>query len=160
MFTHSPLHTLTILLADDDADDCLLFKDALGELPLLTQLSTVRNGEQLMAVLNDQMETLPDLLFLDLNMPRKNGFECLLEIKQNERLRLLPVIILSTSMEEKMVNLLYANGAEYYIGKPNEFSQLVRVIQLALTIVQKINHPRPSRKEFLLLPESYINESN
>jgi len=157
MSTHS--HTFTILLADDDADDCLLFKDALGELRLPVQLSTVRNGEQLMAVLNDQMETLPDLLFLDLNMPRKNGFDCLLEIKQNERLGRLPVIILSTSMEEKMVNLLYANGAEYYICKPNEFSQLVRVIQLALTIVQQINHPRPSRKEFLLLPESYINES-
>jgi hypothetical protein len=63
MSTHSPLHTLTVLLADDDADDCLLFKDALGELLLPTQLSTVRDGEQLMAVLNNQMETLPDLLF-------------------------------------------------------------------------------------------------
>jgi CheY-like chemotaxis protein len=59
------------------------FKDALGELPLLTKLSTVANGEQLMEVLN-QTELLPDLLFLDLNMPRKNGFDCLLEIKQRK----------------------------------------------------------------------------
>lgn len=152
MSTQLPATTLTILLADDDADDCLLFKDALGELPLDTQLSTVPNGEQLMTVLN-QMEPLPDLLFLDLNMPRKNGFDCLLEIKRNERLRRLPVIILSTSVEENMVNLLYASGAEYYICKPNEFSQLVSVIHSALTIISQIDYPRPSRKEFLLLPE-------
>jgi CheY-like chemotaxis protein len=159
MHAHSPILTLTILLADDDADDCLLFKDALGELPLLTQLSTVANGERLMELLN-QIERLPDLLFLDLNMPRKNGFDCLLEIKRSERLHRLPVIILSTSVEENMVNLLYANGAEYYICKPNEFSQLVSVIRIALTITSQINHPRPSRREFLLLPESDANESN
>ena len=159
MRAHSALLTLTILLADDDADDCLLFKDALGELPLLTQLSTVANGEQLMEVLN-QTELLPDLLFLDLNMPRKNGFDCLLEIKQSERLRRLPVIILSTSVEENMVNQLYANDAEYYICKPNEFSQLVSVIRIALTLTSQIDHARPSRKEFLLLPESVTNESN
>jgi len=157
MSFHLPLDKLTILLADDDADDCLLFKDALGELPLVAQLSTVADGEQLMKVLN-QMEPLPDLLFLDLNMPRKNGFDCLMEIKQSEKLRRLPVIILSTSVEENMVNLLYANGAEYYICKPNEFSQLVSVIDIAVTITAQIDHPRPSRREFLLVPESENNE--
>lgn len=153
------LPTITILLADDDADDCLLFRDALGELLLDTELSTVVNGEQLMEVLN-RNQPLPDLLFLDLNMPRKNGFDCLLEIRANERLRLLPVIILSTSLEENMVNLLYANGADYYICKPNEFSQLVSVIRIALTITSQTDLPRPSLKDFLLLPESCTNESN
>lgn len=157
MSSHSPLDALTLLLADDDADDCLLFKDALGELPIATELSTVANGEQLMGVLN-KIETLPDLLFLDLNMPRKNGFDCLLEIKHSMKLRRLPVIILSTSVEENMVNLLYANGAEYYICKPNEFSQLVSVIHTALTITSQIDHSRPTRSEFLLLPESNTNE--
>jgi len=155
MHSHSPL---TILLADDDADDCLLFKDALGELPLVTKLSTVANGEQLMEVLN-QIDPLPDLLFLDLNMPRKNGFGCLLEIKQNGRLESLPVIILSTSVEENMVNLLYENGAEYYICKPNEFSELVSVIRIVLSIVSQIDRPRPSRTEFLLQPELPTHES-
>jgi DNA-binding response OmpR family regulator len=152
------LSTITILLADDDADDCLLFRDALGELDLDTKLSTVVNGEQLMEVLN-RTEPLPNLLFLDLNMPRKNGFDCLLEIRESERLHRLPVIILSTSLEENMVKLLYANGADYYICKPNEFSQLVSVIRIALTITSLIDHPRPSLKEFLLLPESCTNET-
>lgn len=153
------LSTITILLADDDADDCLLFRDALGELDLDTKLSTVVNGEQLMEVLS-RMDPLPDLLFLDLNMPRKNGFDCLKEIRGSERLHLLRVIILSTSLEENMVNVLYANGADYYICKPNEFSQLVSVIRIALTITSETDRPRPSRKEFLLLPESCTNESN
>jgi len=155
-----PAHTLpiTILLADDDADDCLLFSDALGELLLDTKLSTVVNGEQLMEVLT-RMEPLPDLLFLDLNMPRKNGFDCLKEIRGSERLHLLPVIILSTSLEENMVNVLYANGADYYICKPNEFAQLVSVIRIALAITSETDHPRASRKDFLLLPESCTNES-
>ncbi len=157
-----PAHTLptiTILLADDDADDCLLFRDALGELLLDTKLSTVPNGEQLMEVLS-RMDPLPDLLFLDLNMPRKNGFDCLKEIRGSKRLHFLPVIILSTSVEENMVNVLYANGADYYICKPNEFSQLVSVIRVALTKTSETDHPRASRKEFLLSPESCTNESN
>ena len=69
--------TRQILLADDDKNDQLLFKEALEELPVTTHLASVENGEQLMQLLNDGKELLPDILFLDLNMPRKNGFTCL-----------------------------------------------------------------------------------
>ena len=102
--------TRHILLADDDRDDQLLFKESLEELSLSTQIETVQNGEQLMQLLNDEKEQLPDILFLDLNMPRKNGFICLSEIKRTERLKRVPVIIFTTSYEPEIVNLLYKKG--------------------------------------------------
>src|SRR5687767_4454358 len=116
------LSTRYILLADDDKDDSMLFQDILDELPLSTHLTAVFNGEQLMQLLNNTKEQLPDILFLDLNMPRKNGFDCLLEIRQTERLQLLPVIIYSTSYEPEIVNLLHKYGAQFYIRKPNNFT--------------------------------------
>ena len=77
-----PPNCNNILLADDDQDDCLLFKEALDELAITVQLTAVQNGEELMQLLN-KAEILPDLMFLDLNMPRKNGMECLFAIKQS-----------------------------------------------------------------------------
>lgn len=127
---------LIILLADDDTDDCLLFKEALDELAVCAQLTTVHNGEQLMLLLNNNKPT-HDILFLDLNMPRKNGFDCLNEIRQNEKLNDLAVITISTSFEADTVNRLYKSGAQHYIRKPNEFSQLKTLIQNAITLTSK-----------------------
>jgi len=141
-----------ILLADDDKDDCLLLADALNDLPLATELTTVRHGEELMLHLHANNE-LPDLLFLDLNMPRKNGFECLIEIKQSEKLRAIPVIIFTTSFAADVVNLLHKNGAQHYICKPNAFEQLVEVIHRAITITLQENHlSQIPKKEFVLSP--------
>ncbi|MBC7868181.1 MAG: response regulator [Gloeobacteraceae cyanobacterium ES-bin-316] len=139
-----------IILADDDLDDCLLFEDALDEYPLAMRLSIFHHGEQLMQQLGNKTEPLPDLLFLDLNMPRKTGFECLAEIKQDERLKQLPVIILSTSFQKDVVNLLYSNGAQYFIRKPNEFSQLREVIHQALSNMIQTNLSQPPKEKFVL----------
>ena len=117
---YSPLN---ILLADDDSDDCLFFNKALKELTIPNILKIVHDGEQLMHLLINETPELPHILFLDLNMPRKNGFECLTEIKLSEKLKQLPVIVFSTSFEQEMVNLLYKNGAQYFIRKPSEFLQ-------------------------------------
>src|ERR1700675_4386029 len=106
------LKQLNILLADDDGDDCYFFKEALKECPVSTHLTTVPDGEHLMHLLTNGTRELPDVLFLDLNMPRKNGFECLSEIRENKKLKDLPVIIFSTSFEQEVVNLLYQNGAQ------------------------------------------------
>ncbi|MBC8110037.1 MAG: response regulator [Verrucomicrobia bacterium] len=88
---------LNLLLADDDKDDRFFFEEALEELQVSIHLTTVNDGEQLTQLLIQQMtklpNQLPDVLFLDLNMPRKNGFECLAEIKRTKKLQHLPVII-------------------------------------------------------------------
>ena len=142
---------LNILLADDDTDDCIFFKEAVEELRLPTQLSTLHDGEQLMQHLNNETNELPDVLFLDLNMPRKNGFECLSEIKLNQKLKQLPVIIFSTSFEQEVVNLLYKNGAQYFIRKPSEFSQFKKIIhQTITTLIVPQNIPQQTRKNFVL----------
>ena len=119
---------LHILLADDDKDESFLFKEALGELQLSTSLTNVNDGQLLMQKLFNKKTRLPDVLFLDLNMPRKNGFECPHEIKQDERLKHIKVIIFSTSVPEIVADLLFESGAHYYVHKPTEFSDLKKVI--------------------------------
>ncbi len=137
-------------MADDDKDDCDLFKEALDELLLPANLGVVHDGEQLMQLLNNQTIELPQMLFLDLNMPRKNGFECLSEIKHNDHLKNLPVIIFSTSFDRDIVNKLHINGAHYYISKPNEFTKLKDVIHAALSAVTQKGYVKPDRDNFVL----------
>ena len=140
-----------LVLADDDEDDCIFFKEALDDLPVTVSVTTVKDGVQLMKFLsNTAYGSLPDILFLDLNMPRKGGFECLTEIKTIDTLRHLPVIIFSTSLEMNIVDLLYEKGASHYIRKPGDFSKLKKVILEALSIRTQINFKQPSRDKFIL----------
>jgi CheY-like chemotaxis protein len=143
---------LQLLLADDDKDDCDLFRDALDETAITATLDTVHDGEQLMRHLTSKTVALPQILFLDLNMPKKNGFECLAEIKNNDKLKHLPVIVFSTSFNHDIVSQLYTNGAHYYISKPNEFEKLKTVIQRALFSVMQNNASKPRRENFVLQP--------
>ncbi len=147
---------LNILLADDDIDDCIFFKEAVEELLIPTSFRIVHEGEQLMQLLTNEAAELPDVLFLDLNMPRKNGFECLAEIKGNKKLSQLPVIIFSTSLEQEVVNQLYKNGAQYFIRKPAEFSQFKKIIQQTITIIAKGNISQPARENFVLTVEKEL----
>jgi len=129
---------LNILLADDDMDDRFFFDKALKEIPIASQLITVNNGEQLMAYLIEHSGQLPDVLFLDLSMPRKTGFECLSEIKENEKLKGLTVIMFTTSftrgfdLEDNLRNTLVRMGAADYVRKPSGYEELKLVIQQAL----------------------------
>jgi CheY-like chemotaxis protein len=150
------LNQLNILLADDDIDDCIFFKEALLELLLSTHLTTVNDGEQLMQLLTNETTVLPHVLFLDLNMPRKNGFECLTEIKLSKKLKQLPVIVFSTSFEQEVVNQLYKNGAQYFIRKPSEFSQFKNIIQLSLALITKENISQPARENFVITVETSL----
>ena len=130
---------LNILLADDDMDDRSFFDKALKEIPIASQLITVNNGEQLMEYLLAHSGQLPDVLFLDLSMPRKTGFECLAEIKENEKLKSLTVIMLTTSftrgfdLEDNLKKTLIRMGATDYIRKPVAFEELKEFIKQALT---------------------------
>ena len=150
------LKHLNILLADDDTDDCIFFKKALRDIQLQATLTTVNDGEQLMEYLHASItktsnrSSLPDILFLDLNMPRKNGFECLSEIKLNDNLKQLPIIIFSTSFEQEVVNQLYINGAQHFIRKPADFGQFKKIIQQSLILIANENTEQPSRDGFVL----------
>ncbi|MCK0145667.1 response regulator [Arenibacter sp. F26102] len=141
-----------ILLADDDEDDCMFFKDALDELSLSATLKTVRNGVELMDFLENNLPNLPQVLFLDLNMPRKSGTECLLEIKESEKLKQLPVIIYSTSSNLEVMDLLYCKGAQYYIRKPADFTDLKLVINRTISLLKEKTVHHPTREEFVIQP--------
>jgi len=129
---------LDVLLADDDIDDRSFFEKALKEISILTHLVTVNNGEELMNYLANNLEFLPDVVFLDLSMPRKTGYECLIEIKEDEKLKNIPVVMFSTSfthgidLEQSLMSTLSNIGAQDYIRKPSDFEQLKQVIKQAL----------------------------
>ena len=142
--------TLNVLLADDDIDDCLFFKQALTELKLDTRLTTVHDGEQLMNIITQDEALIPYIIFLDLNMPRKNGFECLTEIKHNPLLK-TTIVIFSTSFEQEVVNRLYDNGANYFVRKPVEFSQFKKIIeQIFDKLLIPNNNLQPLRENFVV----------
>ena len=142
--------THNLLLADDDADDCLFFREALEELPVSSSLKTVYDGEELMNWLSTCHNNLPDALFLDLNMPRKSGFECLAEIKLISELKNLPIIIFSTSMDMDVIDTLYNNGAHYYLRKPGDFSKLKKVINDVILLLSSAGIMQPSKDKFIL----------
>ena len=132
---------INILLADDDIDDRSFFKQALKEVSISNHLTTVNDGEHLMKYLADNSEQLPNVLFLDLNMPRKNGFECIVEIRENEKLKDLSIVIFSTSYPQDkvyelgMISNLFNLGARVYIRKPTDFNQLKQLIDHSLRMV-------------------------
>jgi CheY-like chemotaxis protein len=147
---------LHILLTDDDLDDCQLFQETVESVSNTSHITTLHDGEQLMQFLNHASDTLPDVIFLDLNMPRKNGFTSLEEIKQDERLRHIPVIIFSTSCEDHVADLLYKNGALYYICKPTSFTEYKNVIHTALALISEPPIKQPPRQIFLLRSQPSI----
>ena len=142
--------SINILLADDDLDDCIFFQDALEELKQSKTLNIVHDGEQLMHNLKEAKNEMPKVLFLDLNMSRKNGFECLEEIKRDKKFKKIPVIIFSTSYDEIIADLLYKNGAHYYICKPAAFPNLKKIIGESLALILKDKISQPPKVEFLL----------
>jgi CheY-like chemotaxis protein len=127
MITHQdPMH---ILLADDDEDDRVFFSEAIMELKMDNKLTLFKDGKGLMDYLVDPDILLPHILFLDLNMPGKTGFDCLKEIRANTRFKDVSVAIYSTSSSEKDIEDTFIEGANIYIKKPNDFSMLKKVIK-------------------------------
>jgi CheY-like chemotaxis protein len=144
---HEPFH---ILLADDDEADRLLFTDAFSELKIETVVQTVNNGVQLMEYLQKKEKPLPQLLFLDLNMPRKNGLQCLMEIRSNEKLKNVSVAIYSTSNSEKDIEETFLHGANIYIHKPADFNILKQVLEKAVRTTIQYKDETMNRDNFLL----------
>ena len=146
------MNKLHILLVDDDKDDCDIFKEALEELELSSALTTLYNGMELLEFLSSEEGSDPDILFLDLNMPRKTGLECIKEMKSSTSFPNIPTVIYSTSFNTNVVDELYDLGAHYYIQKPSSYKSLKRVIEQSIHLLSEENKTQISRANFVLKP--------
>ena len=133
--TKSP-KPITILMADDDADDRTMTKEAFEESRIANDLRFVFDGEELMDYLkrrgqyvDPDLSPRPGLILLDLNMPRKNGQEVLAEIKDDPKLKQIPVVILTTSKAEEDVVKAYGLYANCYVIKPVDFDVFAEVVR-------------------------------
>jgi CheY-like chemotaxis protein len=127
---------IIILMADDDADDRMLTKDALTESRVLNELRFVEDGEELMEYLtrkgkfaDPETSPRPGLILLDLNMPKKDGREALKEIKSDPDLRRIPIVVMTTSKAEEDIFRSYDFGASSFITKPVTFDRLVELMK-------------------------------
>jgi len=130
---------MTILIADDDADDRLIMEQALRQNGYIQKIAFAEDGEDLMEYLHQngryggQPISSPSLLILDLNMPRKNGLQALAEIKADVRLRRLPVVVMSTSSADEDVLSTYNLGVNSFVTKPFNFGRLVEIVGVIKT---------------------------
>lgn len=150
MFLQSAMKN--IFLTDDDPDDCMLFSEVLQELypgdePKLT---IVTDGVKLINTLNDSLQNTPEVIFMDLNMPRKNGFECIEEIRKMPRFKNIPIVIFSTSSNNDIVDKTFLQGANYYICKPQSYSLLKKTIAFVLSFDMKKLSQQPLREKFVI----------
>lgn len=142
---------ISIVLADDDEDDRLFFKEAIEQLNLNSDLNLVENGNELMKYLEESNSTLPDLIFLDLNMPRKGGLECLREIRSSKKLKGLTVAIYSTSSSEEDIEECFVRGANVYINKPNNFESLKSVLLKVISTNYQYNTSSLNKDNFVMV---------
>jgi CheY-like chemotaxis protein len=144
------IRPVNVLLADDDEDDRLFFKEAFEEIKIKTKVKTVNDGVELMNHLTKYSKELPHILFLDLNMPRKNGIDCLLEIKNSDNLKDIVVAIYSTSASEEDIEDTFVKGANVYIKKPSDFGTLKKILEEVITINWQYHTSGLNREAFLL----------
>jgi CheY-like chemotaxis protein len=126
---------ITILMADDDPDDHLLTWEAFEETKLTHDLRFVKDGEELMDYLyrrgqytDPNLSPQPGVILANLNMPRKDGCEALIEIKSDPKLRIIPIVILTTSKAEEDILNTYNLGASSFITKPATFDKLIDTV--------------------------------
>lgn len=125
-----------ILIADDDMDDQYMIKQAFSSINLNENVHTVNDGVELLDYLHkrgkykDVAVLIPKVILLDLNMPKKDGRECLKEIKSNTRLNKIPIIIYSTSSNPDDISYAYEHGASSYITKPYSYQELVKIMDI------------------------------
>ena len=125
-----------ILLADDDADDAELFCEAFARISPDTACHTVENGADLFQLLADHQTDKPDVIFLDINMPIMNGWDCLRKLKNDADYSSIPVIMYSTSSAPKDINMAYSLGALLFLTKPEDFRELSEILRIVATSAQ------------------------
>ena len=142
--------SILITLADDDEDDRLFFTDAFEELKINTVVNTVNNGKELLNYLNHPETILPNIVFLDLNMPILNGIDCLKEIKQNDKFNDIAVAIYSTSSSDQDVEDTFVLGDNIYIKKPSNFDDLKKILSDVVIINWQYHTNGLNKDNFLL----------
>lgn len=121
----------SIVLAEDSLEYCFFFKKALKQVDPQKGFVSVNDGDKLIRLLESY---LPDLLFLDLAMPCKNGVQCIKEIREQREYSSMPIIVFSVTDDDKAIQVAYALGANLYIVKPNEYTQLVQMLKTVLSM--------------------------
>lgn len=146
------MHTdyIHIILADDDEDDILFFTDAFDELKINTKVNTFKDGEELMNYLNTDKAVMPEVLFLDLNMPKKSGIECLTEIKASHKMSEIAIAIYSTSASEEDIEKTFVLGANIYIKKPGDFKKLKKILSEVVSINWQYHTNGLNKDNFLM----------
>lgn len=139
-----------VVLADDDEDDRLFFTEAFDELKIKTKVETYKDGVELMEALKHSDAVLPNILFLDLNMPKKSGLECLIDIKNDKKFDNIAIAIYSTSASEEDIENTFVNGANIYIKKPHDFNQLKKVLSEVVTTNWQYHSNGMNKDNFLL----------
>lgn len=140
---------LKIILTDDDEDDRDLFELAIKRTKIPSELKMFKNGNELISHFRSPEFKLPDILFLDLNMPNKNGLECLKLIKLDPGLKNITVVIYSTSSSEKDIEETFLEGANIYINKPTDFETLKNILKKVLTLDWQYHTSILNRENFL-----------
>lgn len=149
MNTH-PYSPKCIFLADDDQDDRAIFAEALLDIDSSVLLTQAEDGKQLMDILHTPPDPLPDVIFLDINMPKLNGFECLEEIRSQEGdLKKINVIVFSTCNSLTSIEKAYELGATFYAVKPNTYDDLKSFIKKVLCI--DWTSPEQIQRDFRLI---------
>jgi len=136
-----------ILLAEDDMEDVQIFQAAMGELDIPHILRHAHNGESLFILLGDRV---PHILFLDIDMPCKDGMACIKEIRQNKAYDHLPVIMYTSHLHEKIIEESFRNGANLFLTKAHTFNELVGKMRKIFDIDWKNYMHYPSRGNFVV----------
>jgi CheY-like chemotaxis protein len=126
------MRSLRILLVEDSPSDVRLIREALKETPLPVQITVARDGVEATDYLHQSetgLTTRPDLILLDLNLPRKNGREVLAEVKASPKLKQIPVLVMTSSRADEDVSQAYALNANCYITKPGDLREYVHVVR-------------------------------
>ena len=121
-----------ILLIDDDADDRKYFMEAVNEIDADIECVTAKDGDQALQLLRDTQVSLPNYIFLDLRMPKINGMQCLIQIKADERLKAIPVIVYTTAREVEESEEMQGMGAVRFVTKPTNTEEIYYVVSQAL----------------------------
>lgn len=142
-FTH-------VVLADDDIDDRSFFTEAFEKIKIKTKVETYKDGVELMDALLCDEVLIPNILFLDLNMPKKSGLECLKEFRSSDKFKDMAIAIYSTSASEEDIENTFVNGANIYIKKPNDIKILKKILSDVVTINWQYHTCGLNRDTFLL----------